>query len=284
MNNVLVGLAFVLLWSSASVATKFGLKSAQPLILSDTRFFIGALLMGLWAHGVRRYRLPEKQEWKQLAIYGVLNVALYLGLFVYAIREVSPGIGTLSLAINPLIISILSAVWLGRSVRRREAGGLALGLAGVATATYPLLLNSHATCSGLLLLLASMTSYSLGTVYYAGIQWQLPRIAINAWQIFFAALALLPFAWFTFDPAQNKLDLFSIGSVLWLVLPVSIFAVQLWLRLLDKDPVDASMWLFLCPISGFLYAHFLIGEPITGHTFVGTGLVLAGLYWGQHKG
>jgi probable blue pigment (indigoidine) exporter len=47
--------------------------------------------------------------------------------------------------------------------------------------------------------------------------------------------------------------------------------------------VKASMWLFLCPISGFVYARLFVGEPITGYTFAGTALVLAGLYWGQSK-
>jgi drug/metabolite transporter (DMT)-like permease len=64
---------------------------------------------------------------------------------------------------------------------------------------------------------------------------------------------------------------------------VSILAVQLWLRLLKTDAVRASLWLYLCPIFGFLYSAILMGEPVTIYTIVGTGLVMVALYVGQKK-
>jgi drug/metabolite transporter (DMT)-like permease len=67
------------------------------------------------------------------------------------------------------------------------------------------------------------------------------------------------------------------------VIPVSIGAVQLWLYLLKKDPIKASLWLFLCPIFGFIYASFLLKEPITSYTYVGTLLVIVGLYLAQRE-
>jgi drug/metabolite transporter (DMT)-like permease len=72
-------------------------------------------------------------------------------------------------------------------------------------------------------------------------------------------------------------------SLSWLVLPVSVVAIQLWLRLLKADAIRASMWLYLCPVFGFLYAAVLVGEPLNSYTFVGTALVLIALYLGQKK-
>ena len=67
------------------------------------------------------------------------------------------------------------------------------------------------------------------------------------------------------------------------MIPVSIGAVQLWLYLLKKDPIKASLWLFLCPIFGFIYAAFLLKEPITSYTYIGTLLVIVGLYLAQRE-
>lgn len=281
MKKILAGLLFAMLWASASAATKIGLLSAQPLVIGNFRFFIAGFLMLSYAYLIQKNRLPNIAEWKQIAIYGFLNVTIYLGCFVLAMKHVSAGIGSLSTATNPLIISVLSAFWLGRSVRRTEIFGLILGITGVGIATYPLLQKSFADGQGLMILTISMVSYSVGTVYYSAQKWALPLLVINGWQVLLGGIFLLPITFFYTDWANNTYDLRFWSSVFWLVIPVSIGAVQLWLYLLKIDPVKASLWLFLCPIFGFIYASFLLKEPISMYTYVGTSLVIVGLYLAQ---
>ena len=285
MKNLLLGLLFAMLWASASVATKFGLKSAQPFVIADVRFFIAGAMMLFSAKILRGYRLPKSGEWRPLMIYGCLNVGIYLGLFGLAMERVAAGIGTLSIAINPLIISVLSAFWLGKNIAKNVWIGLLLGMVGVGVATYPLLMNGvgNTSIEGILILLGSMLSYSIGTVYYSSRTWELPILAINGWQVLFGGIMLLPFLFFTFNVDKNHYDSRFWSSVVWLVIPVSVGAVQLWLYLLKVDAVKAAMWLFLCPIFGFLYAYLILNEPITIYTFIGTGLVVLGLYLGQKK-
>lgn len=283
MKNTLAGLLFAMLWASASVATKIGLQSAQPLSIANTRFFLGGGTTLLFGHLVRRYRLPSANEWLPLLIYGLLNVTIYLGAFVFAIKEVSAGIGSLSLATNPLTIAILSSVWLKRPIKRNEWIGLLLGLVGIGIAVYPLLLQSYASVRGIFILLFSMLSYCVGTVYYSSRSWQLPIVVINGWQILLGGICLLPFTFLMTNFSENHYDLRFWASVAWLVLPVSVGAVQLWLYLLKTDTVKASLWLYICPIFGFLYAKCLLNEPITLYTLVGTVFVVGGLYIGQRK-
>ncbi len=232
---------------------------------------------------LRRHRHPFAQgtELRQLLIFSVLNTTIYLGAFVLAMREVSAGIGSLSTATNPLFITFFSAIWLKRKLRWYEAAGIVLGLAGVGLATWPLLERSYATVSGLLILLGGMVSVSLATVYYASIQWRLPAIVINGWQVLLGGLTLLPVTLIWADFGATRLDAQFWGGVLWLVFPVSVAALQLWFYLVKQDAVRASLWLFLCPIFGFLYAYVLLGEPVTRLTYLGTALVLGGLYLAQ---
>jgi probable blue pigment (indigoidine) exporter len=240
-------------------------------------------LMLTYAYLFQKNRLPKGSEWKQLTIYGILNVSIYLGCFVLAMKHVSAGIGSLSTATNPLFISILSAFWLSRPVKKTEILGLILGIIGVGTATYPLLKNSFADVEGLIILAISMLSYSVGTVYYSSQKWDLPIVVINGWQVLLGGFILLPVTLFFTDWSANTFDLRFWGSVFWLVIPVSIGAVQLWLYLLKVDPVKASLWLFLCPIFGFIYASFILQEPITTYTYIGTLLVIIGLYLAQRE-
>ena len=285
MKQLLPGLLFAALWASASVATKFGVQSVHPLILANIRFFIAGSGMLLFAYGIQRTKnaWPTRTEWKQLAIFSLLNTTIYLGAFVLALKQVSAGIGSLSTATNPLFIALLSGLWLRKKPRLNEVGGLLLGLLGVGIATYPLLQNSYATVAGLLILLVGMVSVSAATVYYASIEWRLPNLVINGWQVLLGGFQLLPFTLLVADFGTSQYDVRFWASVLWLILPVSVAALQLWFYLVRQDAIRASLWLFLCPIFGFAYSYLLMGEPITIYTVIGTGLVIGGLWLGRKE-
>jgi len=271
-----------MLWSSASVAGKFGLRVAEPLVLFTVRFLLAGVLLLAYVYGVQRSPLPRAREWKQITIFGTFNTALYLGLFIIALQYVTPGITTLAIALNPLFISVMTAMWMKRPVPAKEWISIGLGIMGVMVAAYPLLQTSHATPGGLVLLALSMFTYSFGAVYYAAVRWELSRITINAWQVFIGGILILPLALIMHEK-ENSFNATFWLSLAWLILPVSIVAVNLWLRLLKTDAVRASLWLYLFPIFGFLYAWALLGEPLTLYTLGGTVLVMTALYIGQRK-
>ncbi len=285
MRQLIPGILFAALWASAAVATKVGVQSVPPLVLANVRFFIAGGGMLLFAYGVQRTRdaWPRGAEWRHLFIFSLLNTTIYLGSFVLALKQVSAGIGSLSTATNPLFITLLSALWLRRRPRINELLGLLLGLAGVGVATYPLLLDSHATVEGILILLVGVVSVSAATVYYAGISWRLPNLVINGWQVLLGGFTLLPVTLLTADLTTAHFDLRFWGAVGWLILPVSVGALQLWFFLIRQDPVRAALFLYLCPIFGFIYSYVLLGEPITSYTVAGTVLVIAGLWLGRKQ-
>jgi drug/metabolite transporter (DMT)-like permease len=278
------GLVFAILWSSASTATKIGLQAVQPLSICIPRFFLAGVLMLVVAHAILRHRWPKPGEWRQLTVYGMLNISLYLGLYVVAMQHVSPGLGSLSTATNPVFINIISAVVFRQPIKLFTWVSLVLCSVGVVLAAWPLLQNSSATPGGLLILLASMLAYSAGVLYFARKPWNdLSMLVINGWQTLIGGVLLLPFAAWAYKPAFNVWDMRSIGAVLWLAIPVSIGAVQLWLFLLRDNAARASFWLFLCPVSGFIIANVVMKEAIGVYTILGMAFVILGLYLVQAK-
>lgn len=275
----LTGLVFSILWPSAATATKIGLQVAQPFVICIARFFIAGIIMLLITHVFLRKRLPHKNEWKQLAIYGLLNIALYLGLYVVAMQQISAGLGSLAVATNPVLINLMAALFFGHKIRWITVLSLVLCMGGVLLAAWPLFQKSFTTPMGVSILLLSMIVYSLGTIYFSRQKWNdLYVLTINGWQTFFGGLFMLPLAAITFDKHKNILNLKFAGSILWLAIPVSIIGVQLWLHLLKDNAVKASFWLFLCPVFGFLIAAAVVQEPIGLFTLLGMMLVMAGLY------
>jgi drug/metabolite transporter (DMT)-like permease len=261
------------------VATKFGLQVAQPFVICIVRFFIAGLLMLLIAHGILRKRLPQKNEWKQLAIYGLLNISLYLGLYVLAMQHVSAGLGSLAIATNPVLINLMATLIFGHRLRIITIISLVLCMGGVLLAAWPLFKNSYATPGGIGLLLVCMVIYSAGVIYFSKQNWENMHIlTINGWQTLLGGLFLLPFAIATYDKTKNIWGIKLMAPVLWLAIPVSVIGVQLWLYLLRDNAVKASFWLFLCPVFGFLIASAMMHEPIGMFTVMGMLLTLAGLY------
>ena len=201
MKWLVAGILFAALWASAATATKIGLTVAQPLVIAVIRFGLGAVIMLFIAHGIKRFRLPQRTEWKQIA-----------------------------------------------------------------------------STAGLLILLFSMLSYSVGAIYFSAKKWNgLSLFTINGWQTLLGGIFLLPFTLFFYDGNANHYDETFWWSVAWLAIPVSIAAVQLWLWLLQVNAVKAGLWLFLCPIFGFAFAAWLTNDVISMYTVTGVILVIIGL-------
>ena len=275
----IIGFPFAALWASASVASKIGLTAAQPFTISFIRFSIAGLLMLIISHAILQKQLPKENQWKQLAIYGLLNISLYLGLFIIAIGEVSAGLGSLAVAINPVIITVALAIWDKQKLAFIKILSLLIGIIGVTICSFPLIVASHASVRGLIILFLSMSVYSVGTIYFQKNKWEgLHLLTINGWQTLFGALFTLPALLFTWDASKNNFDFAFWGATFWLVFMVSIAAVQSWIFLLRNYGDRSSYWLFLSPIFGFLFSNLIMHEPISTHTFIGTVLVLSSLY------
>jgi probable blue pigment (indigoidine) exporter len=276
---IITGLFFALLWSSAATATKLSLQSAQPFVIAVARFFIAGALMLVFSHFIWRKRLPQKKEWAYITVYAALNISLYLGLYIVAMQEVSAGLGSMAVAVNPVLISIISAAFFDHKMGVKHWLSLLLCSSGVVVAAWPLLQHSFATVSGILIMLLSMLAYSVGAIYFARTKWSdLHMLTINGWQTLIGGALLIPVLLFTYKSELNRFDLTYYGAVLWLAVPVSIAAVQLWLWLLKQNAVTASYWLFLCPVFGFIIAAVTLNEPISTFTIAGVLLVTAGLY------
>ncbi|MGZ3837464.1 MAG: DMT family transporter [Flavisolibacter sp.] len=272
------GFVFAILWASAATATKMGLVMAQPLVIAVVRFGVAAAIMLFIAHIISGQRLPRGKEWLQLSIYGLLNISLYLGFYVMAMQTVTAGIGALAVATNPVFISFFSVFFLRQKLSLPVLLALVICTMGVICAAWPLLGEAVVTTQGLVILFISMLSYSIGAIYFSSRGWnQLSLFVINGWQTFIGGFLLLPVALFTYRAPDNHFNGTFWGAVLWLAIPVSIVAVQLWLWLLKTNAVRAGLWLFLCPLFGFVFAAWLVHDRISSFTILGVMLVIAGL-------
>lgn len=282
MRQLSIGLTFAVLWASASIATKFGIKSAEPLVLASVRFLLAGVLLIAYCHLPRsakqRYPIPTTGDWRELTVLGILNTTLYLGCFFTALQSVSAGLASLFIATNPLLITVISAIWMRRKVKRNEWAGILLAIVGLLITTIPTIQSSQASLKGIIILLCGMISFSVGSVRLSNLRLELASVVVNAWQVLIGGLLLTPLALLLNDVNTTRLNLNFYMSLLWLTVPVSILAMQLWLYMLKQDAVQAGTWLLLTPVLGYVLSAILLKEPITTYIVMGTAVVILGLY------
>lgn len=280
LKGLLLGLLFTVLYASGAISMKYGLQSAPPLTLATMRFVMAGILLLLFLYVLQKgkYRMPNKREFGILFLLGLLNTSLFLGLGIIALQTVSSGIFNLFVPANALIYALMAFLFLGQSIRFKEWGGIVVAFFGLFIATFPSLAGSHATMTGILLLIGAVVSLAVGSLVYKKVELQLPPIVTNTWQVVFGGLILVIPTLLLESGQPIIFDINLIGYLLWSVFALSIFNLSLWFYLLKKDAIVANNWLLLNPVAGYILGAVILGEAITQYAVVGTIFVLIGLY------
>lgn len=278
---VALALLFVLIWTSAFPAAKIGLADCPPLLFLAARFGVAGALLAAWSLARGGWRRPAPREWAALALLGLLNHGLYLGLSWSAMQSVSSGLAAIVISANPLLVALLAARLLGEPLGARLLAGLLLGMAGVAWLVRHRVGAGIEPGTGVALLFAALLSLALGTVLYKRLRVALPLGQASALQLLFAAAWVLPVALAREDLALVRPSMAFVLSFAWMVAVVSIGAYLIWFWLLERGSAGAvSAWLFLSPPLGLLAGAALLGEPcgwadLVGIVPVGAAIVLA---------
>ena len=155
---------FVVLWSTGFVATKYVLRSAEPLTYLAIRM---AVVVGIMAVivVVARPRWPDRIGIVHSVVAGLLVHGFYLGGTAVAISHSIPaGLSALIPGLQPILTSTLANRWLGERVTPLQWMGLLLGLAGVALILHGRPMSGEAGW-GWLSSGVSLVSITLGTLY-----------------------------------------------------------------------------------------------------------------------
>ncbi len=275
-----VALFYILLWSSAFIATKIGVTHSPPLTLLSARFLSAALIMGLLAWACK-LPLPRRwSAWGRLALFGLLNSALYLGFNYEAIRYLSAGMASIISATNPLLLTLVAPFVLRERLTLWRVLGLVLGFGGVLFVMSARLdANSHLdTAGGMLVSFLGVVGLVGATLFYKRYPPREHAFVVNAVQLAAAGLVLLLPAFLTEHPEQVRIDAPLVWSFLYLVLVISIGASLLWFWLLKRGEASSvSAYYFLTPISGLALAALLLGEPFGIRDVLGLVAVAAGI-------
>lgn len=286
-GTVLLLVGINALWGGSSLAAKLALGTSlhahlPPMTLAFMRFALAALLMYAVALWRRVDMRVARKDWARFWAMGVLGLTAAYLLSYLGIQRTAASEAALLIATEPVYLALLSVVFLHETLAAAKVGGIVAGLVGVVLIVTEgkwqgrvsgALLGDILIASGLIFeALSSIVGKKLVTRY--------PIPAVMTYQMTCGAVALAPLAAWEMFHALPPLAVLSQPPAVWwsllyLVIPCTVFAYTVWFSLLEThDASELSVFLFLQPVVGMVLGVWLLHEGVTLPKFLGALLVL----------
>jgi drug/metabolite transporter (DMT)-like permease len=120
VRAILLGLVFVIIWSSAFTSARIIVLYSSPLAALSIRFLISGLIGVLIALFLGQNFKLTKSQWRATLIFGLCQNALYLGLNFVAMQSIEASLAAIIASTMPLMVAF--AGWLFVSERLSSSG------------------------------------------------------------------------------------------------------------------------------------------------------------------
>lgn len=262
--------AFVLLWGSAAIFTRWGLDNASPTALLILRFSTALIVLSLLAL-FRKRLLPKHGTRKQVLLTGLLIIAGYSICYFKAMAHgVTPGLMATIMGIQP----ILTLCLLERNWQKERLLGLCISLAGLILLVWKSLTLSFIAPIGMLFALAALICITFGAIMQKNIQ-QAPTDVLPLQYVISLIVCLFIVPFEHFEITWNSQ---LIISVLFLGILISVVAQLLLYRLLSQgNIVNVTSLFYLVPIVTALLDFLILKNKLPLAGLIGMIAILLGL-------
>ena len=263
------------LWGGSFIFMRVLAPVLGPVWTAGLRVLIGGAALLLYFQVVG-FNPGWREHFRHYAIIGVLNSAVPFFLYAYAALHLPASLSAIFNSTAPLFGSIFAALWLGDRLTGWRLGGLGLGIAGVAVATWrPGVEITAGSGPAMLACLGAAGCYGLSGTYLKKFARHVPSLGVAGCSQMLAGVLLLAFT--PFSPIRGDLTPQVVGSMLGLALLCSAVAYVLYFRLIaDVGPAKALTVTFLIPVFGIFWAVLFLGEEITVPMLAGGALIVLG--------
>jgi drug/metabolite transporter (DMT)-like permease len=270
-----------LFWGSTYLGIDIAVEHIPPALMCGLRFTTAGVIMLLYCL-LRGERLRySARELLQLAVVGILLLMGGNLTLSFAELYIPSGLAALLLAITPLWFLVLDSMLIGHHrVSGRGLAGLALGFSGTIILIWPQLtstggLGNKELWWSVALIFGSL-SWALGSVLAKKWQSGPPTVATTAWQVLFAGLANLAFAFSKHDLARVTWTPRGIAAVAYLVIGGSLIGYTAYIYILGHAPTaKVSTYAYVNPVVAVFLGWLVLHEKIDGYILAGSAIVIA---------
>lgn len=271
----------IVLWAGNVIVSKMAASAIAPTAITFYRLILVLLLMTPFiARPLWRNRAQIRRHWWQLALSGLLAMALFQSLSYRAAASTTATNMAIVTALIPVLTALLSVIVLGEAI----TVGMALG--GLLSFTGLLYLVGHGDMAAVLrdgvhlgdaLMLLAALSYAL-----YGVLLRLWKMSVPVWQAVYmqaiAALALMLPQFLLLPAGSATLDARTLPLIGYSGIGSSILLSFLWIEGVKKlGPNRCSIFINLLPVLTALFAILWLHESMQAYHLIGGGISLIGV-------
>lgn len=276
-------LGIVLIWSTTPLAIQWSAQGAGFAFAVFARMAIGFAVAGLLV-AAWRIGLPLHARARRAYLLGGLSLFGAMALTYWGARYVHSGLVSVLFGLSPLMASVMAALWLGeRAPTPAGIAGLLLGAGGLAVIfAHGGSLDGARALAGLAALLAAVLIYSAGLVGLKRIGDDSPPLATTVGTLG-VSLPLFGALWWLADGTPpGELPTRSLAAIVYLGVFGSVLGFALYYYVLKHlEASRVALITLITPVVALLLGHLLNGETIGLRLWLGTGLILGGLFLHQ---
>lgn len=124
-------------WGTSMVAMKTVAPHTSPFFVGAVRLIPAGLLLVAWAASQDRKMPSGRAAWAAIALFAVVDGALFQGLLAQGLKTTSAGLGSVIIDSQPLSVAVLSAIFLGEALSGNAVAGLLIGVLGLLLLEIP---------------------------------------------------------------------------------------------------------------------------------------------------
>lgn len=274
-----LGLAAVVMWGLAPVATRAAVSHLSPLLLVVFRALAAGLVLLPWSAGPLR-RL-DRAAAIRASCAGLLGMAGYYLPVAFGVQWLPASTAALVLATEPVWILAMARLLLGERAPRWAWIGAAVALAGVAVIAGPDLPRAGAdghALAGLALVLLGTLLFGAYTIVLRPLSAARGARAATAMSTVLGSVPYLALAGFLVPRQVPALPAVAWGELAFLALGSTVAGMLMWNSSVARiGSTRAGLLLFLEPLVGVTGGLVLLGEHLSAGDIAGGPLVMTGV-------
>ncbi|WP_246943143.1 DMT family transporter [Bacillus pinisoli] len=275
-------------WGSAFIAGKIAVQSFEPSTVAFLRFFGATILLFplMWVMEKNPIK-PSLKDYGLFVILGLTGIALYNIFFFLASKHAPVIKSSIFIASNPVLIVLLSGLFLKEKITKNNIIGMLIALTGVAiiiTEGHFLTLIKIGFEPIDFVLIGAVISWALYSVIGKIVLKKFSSIVSTTYAVAFGTLMLFPFA--ILETSWQDVQMASLDA--WIaIIHMSVFVtvisfVMYYNGIKEVGAAKASIFINVMPLSAVIMATLFLGEQFTFAHGVGAAFVLSGVYIGTN--
>ncbi|MEH6814600.1 MAG: DMT family transporter, partial [Motiliproteus sp.] len=284
MNNLiplLLPLLFVTVYGSGFVGAKLGLPHSEPFTFLALRFALAGAILLLAALLLKKTK-PVHLGWMFLSgllLQGVFSVGVFYALY----SGMTPAVSALIIALQPLLVAVLSAFFLAETVPPKRWFGLFLGLLGVTIVVIDGLATNSITILNLSWALLGLLGLTFGQLLQKRYCADMDLLSGGAFQTLSAAL-VMGLCGYLFESMSVNWNNEFIIALLWMSIGVSIGALSLlYLMIRQQSSTQVASVFYGVPVAAALVAWPLFGQVPSAVDWLGFAIVALAVVIANHS-